>query len=323
MLTILRNRLLRVPDKLHIIIIAVVIIPLVIGAVIYFSGTIKSPYKIAFISNEDAPLVNNESIQIEQMNEQPALSTLVMGKYNAFVEATEDNKFTVTTYKDDSFKKTIESFFESGKLPVNHNAAKRGIGTSILGVVLLIALMQGVALTTFYPDDRNKSTFKRMMMSPLTSRQYLVAQGMFTFSCLFVPTYFVILVMKVCFKTDVGFGLGTLAGLLIIATALATAFSLFMASVMNRNISLATSGISILTCLQAGCLFNYDSENKWLNAVTNILPQKPFMTLSQGIEGGQTFFDFPWQISYIVGWIIVLWLAASLITNKKVQNGIH
>ncbi|MBB4825966.1 ABC-2 type transport system permease protein [Sporosarcina luteola] len=323
MLTILRNRFLRVPDKLYIIIIAVVIIPLVIGAVIYFSGATQSPYKIAFISKEDAPPVKHELIQIEQMNERPAMSALVMGKYNAIVEAVEDQKYTVTTYKDESFKKTIEEYFETGKLPVNHTTAKRGIGTSILGVILLIALMQGVALTTFYPDDRNKSTFKRIMMSPLTSRQYLVAQGMFTFSCLFVPTYFVILVMKICFKINIGFGLGALTGLLIIATALATAFSLFMASVMNRNISLATSGISILTCLLAGCLFNYDSQSKWLDAVTNILPQKPFMTLSQGMEGGQTFSDFPWQIGYIVGWIIVLWFEGSLITKKKVQKGIY
>lgn len=257
------------------------------------------------------------------MNEPPAISTLAMGKYNAFVEVNKDGEFNVSTLKGESDKKAIQSFFESGKLPENNKNEQRGIGTTILGFVLMLALMQGVALTTFYPEDRNNSTFKRILTSPTGSKRYLVAQGIFTFICLYVPTFIAIAVTKIGFGVEVGFGLGTLTVLLVILTAFATAFSLFMASIMDRNISLATSGISNITCLLAGCFFNFTGNIRVLDMLCNILPQKAFMTLSQGIEGSGAFREFAGQITYIVAWVMALWLVGNVVTKRKLKKGVY
>lgn len=323
MLNLIKNRFLRIPSRLHIIIMAVIVMPLIIGAAIYYSGNYAPTYKVAFVSDQVLTNPKAPSIQIDFMKEPPAYSMLAMGKYTAWVERSKDGEYIVTTFKDASVKKAIQSYFENGQLPDHGKTTQRGIGTNILGLVLMLALMQGVALTTFYPDDRNNSTFKRILISPVNSRQYLVGQGIFTFICLYAPTFLIIAITKICFKIEIGFELGTLAVLLAILTALATAFSLFMASIMDRNISLATSGISIVTCILAGCLFNYTNNNKMFDILSSILPQKEFMSLIQGIENGRAFQDFTGQILYIAVWVIALWLVGSIITNKKIKRGVY
>ncbi|WP_244440945.1 ABC transporter permease [Neobacillus jeddahensis] len=304
-------------------IIAVVVMPLFIGAAIFFSGHFTNVYKVAFISDHAISFPKSKSIQIDKINERPATSSLAMGKYNAFVEVNKDGEFKVTTLKGESDKKAIQTFFEGGKLPENNKTEQRGIGTNILGFVLMLALMQGVALTTFYPEDRNNSTFKRILTSPVNSRQYLAAQGIFTFICLYVPTFIAIAITKICFGVEIGFGLGNLAVLLVILASLATAFSLFMASIMDRNISLGTSGISIITCILAGCFFNFTGNIKVLDVLCNILPQKAFMILIQAVENGRAFQEFAGQLTYTVTWVFALWLVGSVVTNRRIKKGVY
>lgn len=323
MLNLMKNRFLRIPDKLHIIIIAVIIMPLFIGTAIYFSGHFTNTYKVAFISDYEITLPKSSSIQIDIMNKQPAISALVMGKYDAFVEVNQDGLYNVITVKGESDRKVIQSFFENGKIPESNPTEQRGIGTNILGFVLMLALMQGVALTTFYPEDRMNSILKRILISPVNSKQYIIAQGIFTFICLFIPTFIVISITKICFGIDIGFELGTLATVLAILTAFATAFSLFMASALDRNISLATSGISIITCILAGCFFNFTGNNRVLDMLCYFLPQKSFMSLAQGVENGGYFHEFAGQITYIVTWIVALWLLGNILTNRKLKNGAY
>jgi ABC-2 type transport system permease protein len=74
----------------------------------------------------------------------------------------------------------------------------------------MIVLMQGVALMLLFPEDRTLKTIKRVLTSPVSEKQYLFAQGIFTFLCLYIPTYLAVLITKVCFSMDVGFSLGML-----------------------------------------------------------------------------------------------------------------
>ncbi|GGP16939.1 ABC transporter permease [Oceanobacillus neutriphilus] len=323
MLSLIKNKFLRIPEKLHILIIAVIVMPLFIGAAIFFSGHFMTSYKIAFITDQAVSIPENEAMRINKMNEAPTASSLAMGEYNAFVETNKNGEFTVTTLNDESDKKAIQTFFETGKLPEINKTEQRGTGTNILGFVLVVALMQGVALTTFYPDDRNNATFKRILTSPAESKQYLAAQGIFTFIGLYVPTFTAIAITKIIFGAEIGFGLGTLAILLVILTSLATAFSLFMASIMNRNISLATSGISIVTCIMAGCFFSFTGDSEVLDVISNILPQKAFMAMSQTVENGASFQEFAGALSYIFLWIIVLGVAGNVVTKRKIKKGVY
>lgn len=187
----------------------------------------------------------------------------------------------------------------------------------------MLILMQGVALTTLYPEDRMLKTFRRILMSPVSERKYLFVQSIFTFLCLYVPSYLAIVITKVSFGVEIGFGFGMLALLLAILTVLATAFAIFMASVMERNISLATSGISVVTSVLAGCFISFTANNKALDTICTILPQKAFMTLIHGVETGQNMLEFKGQLVYLLIWSVALWLLGGFITKNRTNKGIY
>lgn len=142
--------------------------------------------------------------------------------------------------------------------------AERGVGTNILGFILMILLMQGVALTIFFEEDRNIKTFRRILTAPVSEKKYLFAQGIFTFLCLYIPSYLAVTIISVCFGINIGFSFGMLAILMMILCALSTAFGLFMTAVLDREISLVASGISMITCVLAGCFISFTDNNKFI-----------------------------------------------------------
>ncbi|CAM4125048.1 ABC transporter permease [Bacillus mobilis] len=327
MINLFRNRLERMLTKKAVILVAVVIIPLMIGISIYFSGQTLLKDTIAFVTDDPQNIPSDSRINIVQVDETPPLSSLVLGHYNYLVEK-KGNNYEVITLKTESDKKNIEQFVNTGRLPKSYQGedqvhAKRGPGTNILGFISMLILMQGVALTTLYPEDRMLKTFRRILTSPVNVKKYMFVQSIFTFICLYIPSYLAIVLTSLVTGVDIGYSFGMLAILLGILTLLATGFSIFMASIMEQNISLVTSGISIVTCLLGGCFIAFTSNNTIFDTFCNILPQKAFITLIHGVEIGQSIFEFKGQLIYLFIWTVILWLIGVLVTNSKVHKGAY
>ncbi len=324
-LNLFKNNLIRILAKKEIVIIAVVIVPLMIGVAILFSGKIVVRQHIALVTTHAQNLPKNDRIKIDVMNKKPATSNLLLGKYAAVVEEKSDGTYEVTSIKSKADKELIENFFNFGKISKSNQSgqAKRGVGTNILGFILMIILMQGVALTILYPEDRTLKTFRRILTSSVSEKQYIFAQGIFTFLCLFIPTYLVIVITKVCFNIKIGFGLLMLAILIGILTALSTSLALLISSMLERNISLVASAIYVITCILSGCYYSFTGNNKVFDTICSILPQKSYMTLIQGIENRNSLFYFKGQLIYLFIWIAALWFLGSIITKRKMDQGIY
>ena len=327
MINLFRNRLDRMLTKKSVIIVAVVIIPIMIGVAIYFSGQTLLKDTIAVVTDDAKDIPNDPRINIVQLDEKPPLSSLVLGHYNFLVEK-KGKSYKVTTLKTESDKKSIEQLFNKGHLPKSYRGedqirAERGVGTNILGFIAMLILIQGVALTTLYPEDRLLKAFSRILTSPVGVGKYLFVQSIFTFLCLYIPSYLAIVITSLVSGVDIGYSFGMLAVLLGILTILATGFSIFMASLMERNISLVTSGVSIVTCVLAGCFISFTSKNVVLNTICAILPQKAFMTLIHGIEIGKSMLDFKGQLTYLFVWTIIFWIIGGFVTKSRVKKGIY
>ncbi|MBX4262062.1 ABC transporter permease [Clostridium estertheticum] len=327
-INLFKNKLDRILSKKSIIIVAVAVIPIMIGIAVIFSTKAPSKETIAFLSNnvQNTPVDSRYDVQV--VHKKPTTADLVLGKYVAIVEEKNSGNYEVTTLKSEEDKKIIENFFKSGKIAKDYKGedeirAERGVGTNILGFILMLLLMQGVALTTLFEEDRNIKTFRRILTSPVSEKKYLFSQGMFTFLCLFIPSYLAVTIISVCFRINIGYSFGMLAILMIILSALSTAFALFMTAVLDRDISLATSGISLITCVLAGCFISFTNNNKVLDTLCNIFPQKSYMTLIHGIEKGNGILEFKGQLIYLLIWIIALWILGSIITKSKMKKGIY
>lgn len=297
-----------------------------IGAAVLFSEKTAIKGNIAYVAYEPAANINipkDNRVNIEVLKEKPPTSSLLMGKYIAIVEQYNDD-YIVTTLKNQKDKKIIEAYFKTGKLPDNiEDTSKKGEGTNILGFILMILLMQGVALITLYTDDRDKKTLRRILMSPTNERIYLFTQELFTFSCIFVHSYLTLAVAKLVFKIDMGFSYGMLFILVAIISALSTSLALFIASVLGSDYSLASTGIYMLTSLLSGCYISFTEGNKFLDTLCSVLPQKAYMTMIQGIEKGKSLYQFTSQLIYLFIWIAVAYLLGSAINKRKIKEGIY
>lgn len=329
MLSLFQNRWERILTKKAIIIIALIIVPLMIGVAIMFSGKPVFKETIAFVTELDEVhhLPSDSAFRVVTVHQKPKFSDLMLGKYAAIVEKNQLD-YKVTTLKSKADQKMIQQFFETGEMPGSYRGedelrTERGTGTNILGFIMMLVLMQGVALAALYPEDRMLKTFKRILVSPVHVGKYLLVQFIFTFLCLYIPTYLAILITNVLFHAEIGFRLDILAGLLCVLTVLATAFAIFMASVMDRNISLMTSGISVITCVLSGCFISFAPHHPILNALCAILPQKAYMTFIHGIEMGDSMWEYKTQVIYILMWSSAFCFLGDFITRRRTNKGIY
>ncbi|MBK1812780.1 ABC transporter permease [Clostridium sp. YIM B02505] len=322
-LNIFKNNLSRTLAQKATIIIALILIPIMIGAAVLFSEKVVIKGKIAYVSATNISIPKDNRVDIEILKEKPAVSSLLIGKYVAIVEKRNDD-YIVTTLKNQKDKRIIEAYFKTGKLPDNNeDTSKKGEGTNILGFILMILLMQGVALITLYTEDRDKKTLRRILMSPANERIYLFTQELFTFSGIFIPSYLTLAVTKIVFKVDMGFSYGMLFILVAIISALSTSLALFIASVLGSDYSLASTGIYMLTSLVSGCYISFTDGNKFLDILCSALPQKAYMTMIQGIEKGKSLSQFTSQLIYLFIWIAAAYLLGSAINKRKIKQGIY
>lgn len=324
MINILKNNFERIKSKKSVLVIACILMPLLIGIAIFFSVRPATKELIAVSPNVDCLSISNEQYNFVNVDKSPALSELVQGRYVAYVEKNSDGTYSVETLKNEQDKTAISTLFETGKLPTDYKSddvkrQERGVATNILGFVTMLMLMQGVALTTLYPEDRLKKTFYRIMCSSVSGARYLLAQFIFTFIALFVPTFIAICAFYVLLHINLGISLWIMGLLLMLLDLFATGFSLFICSILDRNTNLVATGISVVTCILAGCFIPFSVNNSIVSGLLNLIPQTKYMNIVHNIEFG-TAIDFS-NVAYILLFTFLLLVFGFMILQKRVQKG--
>ena len=324
MIAILKNNFERIKSKKSVLFIACVIMPLLICIAISFSNRTASKEKIAVSINAHFSEIQCNQYEIIEVKQAPLLSELVSGEYVAYIEICDNGKIEVTSLKSNQDTNAIKTLFETGKLPEDYKSEddirnERGIGTNILGFITMLILMQGVALSVLYPEERIKKTLCRVMCSPVSSMSYLSAQFIFTLLCLFIPTYIAICIIHLIFGINIGLSLGIMALLLFLVTLFATSFALFISTMLDRNTNLIATGISIITCILAGCFIPITTNNPVITWILKLIPQTEFMDIVHSIEFGVKFNNF--EIFYILLWTFLLLTISITISQKRIQKG--
>lgn len=322
---ILKNNFYRVISKKSIIITTVIFVPLMIMASVYFTGKMEVKGTIAVVSNSNDLKVNTKYLKVEIMDEKPKMSELLLNKYDAIAVEREKGKFEIETIKGDKFKKMVKSILQSPNKSVQNlkGQEKRGIGTNILGFLIMLILIQALSLMSLYPEDRDLKTFKRVLIAPVSAGKYLLAQGIFDFIIIYIPVFVAIVITKEIFGFNIGFNYVDLSLLLVIITLIGIAFALFITSVIDDmdNSLMLGSAIITLSSIFAGSFHSFSESNKILDVISNILPQKSYLVLAQGIENGKNILSYKFELSYIIILILVLFIAGSLITRNNLKKG--
>lgn len=216
---LLQNNVERMRCHKAVLLMACVIIPLFICAAVFILNHSTSKEVIAVLDGCTPADIFCEQYTFSVVTGKPPLSALVDGTYAAYAEKQRDGTYSILSLKSEKDKEAIQTLLSTGQLPANYKGddikrSERGIGTNILGFITMLILMQGVALTTLYPEDRLNGTFRRIISAPCNEAQYLTAQFIFTMIGLYAPAFVVFAVIHGLVGVEIGFNLVEIAILL-------------------------------------------------------------------------------------------------------------
>lgn len=320
---IFKNNFYRLLTKKAIIISMLLFVPLMILGGVYFTAKMETKASIAVVSDNKLN-IKSKSVNVTYVKKVPSKYELVMNKYDAVLIPNNNRSFKVITIKSDKVKNSIIKYLKNPSAKFkSEDKEVRGVGTNIIGFLIMIVLMENMYLMVLYPEDRDFKTFKRMLVSPVSSGKYLLSQGIFNFVMVFIPVYLSVIIIKGILNINMGFSNLTLGGLLGLLILLGTAFSLFITSVIDDldNASMLGNFIVMFSSILSGSFYSFADNNKILSAIVKFIPIKSYLTLVQGLENGKSLLAYENQLIYILMFTLALFILGTFITKKNLNTG--
>lgn len=288
MISVFKNNFNRLMEKKARIILTLVLTAAAITVAVFISSMPPSAGNIALVSDNNQATLSSPYLNVIRLDEAPLVSQMVSGKYDAVVIYHSDGMFDISTIRDDEFTQTLTGILQN---PSGYNVGHfegRGIGTNILGYLLMFILLEGILLMYMFSEDKEKNQIVRIAASPVPFTSYLLAQSLFTFGFIFVPSAAMLALVAVVSGIDMGFGIMQYALLLALICAFSTAFSLFINALVKGSdtANMVGSSTVLLTTILAGSFYSFERGNAVLEAVISVLPQKVYLSLVNGIEKG-------------------------------------
>lgn len=294
---------------------------MIIGSIfmgVYFSSTVKTKPTVAIFKES---LVLKEALNefdLKVVETIPKKSELILGKYDAFVMPLENDLYEIQTIKNDDFKTLLTTTLHHEQQPQSSNENSRGIGTTILGYLMMFLLLQSVSFMFVFGEDKDLKQIVRIAASPLSFSKYLSGHALFNFLMIYLPTFLTLTITKTLFKFDIGFSLLYYLFFLALLCSFGTAYSLLANTFADTadNANMLGSSIILLTTILSGSFYSFSENNSFFDALLYILPQKNYLILVDSVEKGKSLLHVLPQLFYFIVIVCSLFLI-SVIKNKK------
>ncbi len=323
-LIIIKNNFLRIGERKNYLIIMVIVTTLTLLFAVYFTSKFEVKGNIAVVTNStQIKAADSKYLKVSILKELPPKSLLVMNKYDAVIIDEGNGEFKIQSIKSDDFnQKVLQALTNKGTVGFDKEV-NRGIGSNILGYLIMFLLLQGATYMMLFSEDKEYRIIKRVISSPVSVGTYLFSHAVTNFLLILIPTFIIICISKALLGVNVGFGYFQYFAFLSLMTLLATSFALFMSSITKKadNSVMATSAIAVLSSILAGSFGKIGNHSTVMKNVLNILPQKNYLSIVQGIEQGKGLSEFAPQLIYYFTFCILLIVASVVITNKKIIRG--
>ena len=273
---------------------------------------------VALVGETGSLIADIPGYNVTLVGEEPPISDMMLGRYDAVVVEGTNGVFTVKTLKSRDLEEELRTAIENPGLAGRENEG-RGSGANILGYLILVILLQGIMFTGLYSEDRGSGALKRIASTPSGSGAYLLAHGASGFILIFSSAFLVIFAAKFFFRLDVGFSLAEYAGYLSILTLGSVAFALFVATIAQKpdDASAMGSSVVLLTTILAGSYHDFSSSRPVLDALLNVLPQKSFLNL---VESANPLHTMP-ELIYLLAAPVLLIALSAFLTKRKLETG--
>lgn len=317
--TILKNNFCRMASRLPGIIFMTVITLLSIILAVYITGTQQVKGHLVFVSSS-ATLTGSKAVSVVNMKKEPPFSCLVKQQYDAYILDRGDGTYQIKTLKNAQFKNTITALLKNpgGKMPAQ--TTDRNIGVNIVGFLMMFLLMS-VSMNFFaFAEDKEDGQLARVLKAPVPLSGYLAANYLSCF-VLFVPAYIMLAVMKLC-GFSIGFSLAQFALLFLFMGLIGISFFLLLHTLIRKpdNATMLGNTLLVLTTILSGSFYPFGKDNRLIENLTKILPQKAIMDYAQAIQNSNHTQQMVSGI-YVVIFAAVLFFLSYAILARKTAKG--
>ncbi|MFD0869064.1 ABC-type transport system involved in multi-copper enzyme maturation, permease component [Chlamydia abortus] len=322
MAQVFKNNVYRMMNRKAYLLLTLSITIAVMALAIYLTSALEMKGRIAVVGEPDSLPANvRQAYKVEPLDAAPPKSQLVRNKYDAVLTDQGNGSYSIEAIKGEPITAKLEQALAHPDRLVTADG-KRGVGTNILGFLVMVILLEGFLFMTFFPEDKANGTFRRMLTSPVRAGSYLFAQCLFCWIIVYVPTFGLMAAASQLLHIDIGLGLLQYAWLLGLLALVATAFALFMSSWIENSDQMMTlaGSLILLTSLLSGSFYSFTPEGgmKWLVAV---LPQKQFLTVVQALEREAAMEDWAWSVGYLLLLSGLFFLAGWGLCRKRLAEG--
>lgn len=314
----------RILAKKNYLIVCLVINIISISLAIYFTSKMEVKANIAVISSENIN-IQSKYVKLTKLTEVPKESELVMGKYDAAIIDKGGSKYDIETVKGEDYKNNLlKALKNPEKSNWTSSEESRGVGSNILGYLVMVILVEGFMFMALFTEDKEFGTFKRILTSPSDEGAYFSAQCLFNFIIIYVPAFIIIFLAHWSFGIAIGFSLVRYSYMLAILVLMSISFGLFMCSLVEKedNAMALSAAIIVITSLLSGSFYSFHSSSI-MKFIINMLPQKQYMYMVQGIEKGNSFVSYTPQLFYIMLLSGILIFLAARICKKRFSLGMY
>lgn len=290
MIPLLRNHYYRLLENKSKFVLNIVLIIVAILGGRYINQKTSVEFHIGVIGNP-SEIVEMDNVIVEELQELPPTSQLVLGDFDAVIDTRQD-QLEIVSVKNEEFKSTMKSMIEGSSALQSEALSKKNAATSIMGYVMVIVFMCGITGAFLFLEDKEKHVMQRIFYSDSSQLKLIASYFIFILLEIFFITMVIITVLMKLFQLDLGMSLFNYAICIAVLSLLATSFALFNASLFQSEDEANMLGnmILLITSMMAGSFFQAPSNVGWFSTLTNILPQKHYLHLitsmsEQGYRG--------------------------------------
>ena len=296
---------------------AIFIPRLVVIASLLFTNNME--YKIRIGSLNFNQEVKIKNIKLLPLAEEPPLSELVQGKYDAFIIGNEDG-YEIKSIKGQEYEKLLRQVIEKkvGVEELFKSTENRGVISSQIGFLTMLLMLLGSMLYKFYYQDK-KGTDKRILCGDISYKQYILSHIIVVFAILFIPTICICILANAIFHLNIFVSIVEITFIIFTLCLLSTSLSFFIASITKteENGSLLATMVIVITSLISGSIMEV-SKQRLTQKLAHLFPQRYIIDCTITVERGEAG-------SYINMWTIIfisigLLIIGGIINKKRIES---
>lgn len=319
MITVMKQAFIRLKREKGSAVVYLVLSIASILVALYLSSLNPSLGSIA-VQSDTRPWKSNAQLRVTYVDEPVAMSRLVAQEQDAFVSVRRDGSLSITSVKSKGFQKELRQALQ-GQHGASSTKKQRGIGPTVIGFVMMFAIMQSLVYMMQYGEDRECHRMERILLSPVSFSAYLGGMLLFTIAAVMLPSLGTLALCALS-GVNIGFSLPVYAGLLGVLSLFATGFAFFLYTLFSRKdtANMLGSALAVLASILSGGFYEVTKQGGILDAIASVLPTKAILQMSESLEGGLQHEAFVYA-GVVLLWASVLFLAALVVQHVRKTAG--